>query len=317
MINVGIIGSGFGTVGLLPAFHSIRGCKVIGIAVRRGDWPALIGRDDIDAIAIATPPHAQYRIAREALKKGLHVFAEKPLAANAKQAKELLALARKMKVTHGVDFIFPEIAEWVKVKSMLESGKFGRLRHVSVNWEWLSNDLKLRRWSWRTSRNEGGGALSHYFSHGLYYLEYFAGSIIGASAVFAFAKENPNDGESGFDIALKFKKGITGDVHLSSTSRKKVEHRLIFTCDKGIIVLANHNAVVNNFTVKTFDKNGSKTVNVKKDTGRKGEDERVKIVRKLACRFIGACAHHKQTRPSFSDGVRVQELIERIRKTRF
>ena len=52
---------------------------------------------------------------------------------------------------------------------------------------------------------------------------------------------------------------------------------------------------------------------MKKDLGRKGEDERVKSVRKLATHFVEACIHHKQMSPSFVEGVRVQELIEKIR----
>ena len=272
MFNIGIIGSGFGAVGLLPAFKSVKGCRVVAVCTNRSQWPALLKRADLDAVAIAVPPQAQYLIAKAAVKKGLHVFAEKPLTATSAQARELYALARKKNITHGIDFIFPEIAEWKKVKQLLDSKRFGKLKHISVQWEWQSRDICLRRWSWRTKIKEGGGALSFYFSHGLYYLENFAGKIIDAEVLFLYAKGNPYDGESGFDLNLKFKKGITGSICLSSDSRGQARHTLVFTCECGVIVLENKGAVVDNFIVKTYSAAGEKRVRVPKDKQLKKED---------------------------------------------
>ncbi len=313
MLNIGIIGAGFGTVGLLPAFRSIKGCKVVAGAVSRSKWKGRLAREGLGAVALAVPRHAQCEIAKAAITKGLHVFAEKPLAATRAQARELYALAHKKKVTHGIDFIFPEIAEWKKVKEMLDVKKFGTLKHVSVQWEWLSGDIRFKRWSWRTKIKEGGGALAFYFSHGLQYLEHFAGKIVDAKTLFEYAPRNTNDGESGFTMLLQFKKGVTGSVRLSSDSRGLVKHKLVFTCERGIIVLENKNAVVDNFTITTYSASGEKRVKVKKDKQLKNEDERVKIVRILAKRFVNACVRRRQMVPSFAEGLRVQELIYRIR----
>ena len=121
MLNIGIIRSGFGTTGLLLAFTSVKGCRVVGVCTKRTDLRAFLKIEDIDAISLAVPPRAQYEITKVAIAKGLHVFAEKPLAATVVQARALLALARKKKIVHGIDFMFPEIAEWKKVKRLLDS----------------------------------------------------------------------------------------------------------------------------------------------------------------------------------------------------
>ena len=314
MLKVGIIGGGFGVIGLKPAFESIRGCKVVGVCGGREDWHAFLQRNDIDAIALAVPPRAQYEIAKAAIRKGLHVFAEKPMAANLAQAKQLYALAKKKKVVTGIDFEFPEIAEWKKVKELLDKKKFGALKHVSVDWDWLSGDLKYGRKTWKTNVKEGGGALSFYFSHGLYYLEHFAGKIQKTQALFSHSPLSLNGGEVGVDMLLKFKSGTTGNVHVSCNSTGLIRHRLMFLCERGVIVLENRNAIVDNFDIKTYGAHGTRIVKVKRDKGRKGEDERVKIVRKLAKKFIDACTRKKQMVPSFVDGLRVQELIETIRR---
>ena len=313
MIRIGIIGSGFGTIGLKPAFESVRGCSVVGVCEHRSDWKKFLDRNDLDAVAIAVPPRAQYEVAKAALAKGLHVFAEKPLAANLKQARELLVLAEKKKVVHGIDFMFPEIAEWQKVKELLDKKAFGALKHVSVNWDWQSGDLRYGRDTWRSDVKEGGGALAFYFSHGLNYLEYFAGTITDARASFMHSLLSKNGGEIGFDMLLRFKSGATGYAHVSSNAPGYVCHRLIFQCEMGVIVLEAKNAVVDGFTITTYSHAGKKQVAVKEDYGKKGEDERVKCVRKLAKRFVEACAGGKPMSPSFTDGVRVQELIEKIR----
>src|SRR3989338_7798156 len=104
MLKIGIIGSGFGVIGLLPAFDSVKNCKVVAVCAKESgplahyreqwgmkniytDWRLLLKNEDLDAIALAVVPSAQYQIAKVALKKGLHVFAEKPLTANLLQAR--------------------------------------------------------------------------------------------------------------------------------------------------------------------------------------------------------------------------------------
>jgi predicted dehydrogenase len=329
MLKVGIVGSGFGIVGLLPAFGSIKECKVVAVCAKESvpltnyckragiknihtDWQALLENEDLDAIAIAVTPHAQFQIAKAAIMKGLHVFAEKPLAANVMEAKELLLLARKKKITHGIDFMFPEIPEWEKVKELIEGQAFGKLQHISVSWDWLSGNIKHQQTSWKTTLAEGGGALSFYFSHGLHYLEHFVGKITHAKSLLSYTPLS-RESEAGADILLRFKGGITGHVHVSSNSPGLIKHQLIFQCEKGVIVLENENAVVDNFTIKIYSQSGIKRLSAKKGRNRKNEDERVKIVRKLATRFVDACIARKQTSPSFVEGLRVQELIEKIR----
>ncbi|MDQ5922729.1 MAG: hypothetical protein QG644_437 [Patescibacteria group bacterium] len=313
MIKVAIIGRNFGKIGLFPAFNSIKGAKVAGIYTKE-NWRNILKDKTINAIAIATPPDIQYKIAKEAIKNKLHIFAEKPLAVSTKQAKELLTLANKNKITTCMDFIFPEIAEWKKVKYILDSNKLGKLKNVSVDWQWLSGDIKYRRRSWKTNTKKGGGVLSFYFSHGLYYLEYFAGKIQNIETKFTHSKESLNGAEVGIDMSIKFENKVNGSAHIFCNSREYVRHKLVFECEKGAILLENKNAIVDKFTIQIQTKNKRKKILVTKDKGKKGEDERAKIVRILANRFIKACTSGKQMTPSFVEGLRIQELIDKSRK---
>lgn len=53
----------------------------------------VLARPDIQGIVIATPAETHFRIAREALLSGKHVFVEKPLVLHQNEAEELIELA--------------------------------------------------------------------------------------------------------------------------------------------------------------------------------------------------------------------------------
>ncbi|MEL6552426.1 MAG: Gfo/Idh/MocA family oxidoreductase [Cyanobacteria bacterium J06621_11] len=57
------------------------------------DWRVAMDLDEIDAVAIATPAATHYTLIETALKKGLHVLAEKPLTLDVSSAQSLCDLA--------------------------------------------------------------------------------------------------------------------------------------------------------------------------------------------------------------------------------
>ena len=274
----------------------------------------MLENEELDAVAVAVPPGIQYEIARVAIAKGLHVFAEKPLANNREQAKELVTLAQKNNCITAVDFIFPEIEEWQKVKQILDDQKYGALKHISVRWNFLSYDIKNKISSWKTDVKEGGGVLSFFFSHTLYYLEYFAGEVSTVASLFSYSEESKNGGEVGVDVLFKFKSGVSAAAHVYANDKGSNRHQLLFICEKATIVLANENSVTENFTIHICKgKTRKKLVVKKKNIPHIFEDERVRVVRKIAARFVSGCIKGIPVRPSFSDGRSVQCLIEEIR----
>lgn len=68
------------------------------LAVRLGceaaeGWEPVVARDDLDAVIVATPPHLHASISIAALKRGMHVLCEKPLARTLEEARAMVALA--------------------------------------------------------------------------------------------------------------------------------------------------------------------------------------------------------------------------------
>jgi len=336
MIKIGVIGSGFGLYGLLPAFHSLPNCQVIAFCGKQSSrlsntikklslegtiqlyqfWQEMLACEQLDAVAIAVPPNAQYPIAKMALEKNIHIFAEKPLTTQLTHACDLVDLATCRKVTHCIDFLFPEIDVWQMAKKMLDEKSLGEIRHVTVNWNFRSYDVRQKISSWKTDPSLGGGALSFYFSHVLHYLEYFVGAITSLKSSFSYSPDSLNGGEIGVNLDLEFSEGATGFAHISCDSDQML-HQLIFTCQSGQISLENQQNITEGFILKTIDNQGCETIIASQDLtpGKDADnDERVLIVKRLAKKFIDACLQGQQMTPSFVEGARVQELIEQARK---
>lgn len=326
MLKVGIIGSGFGLYGLLPAFHALKSCKVVAICGKKSprllsycqkigldkiytDWNLMLKREQPDVLALAVTPNAQYKIAKFAIKKGINIFAEKPLALNYQQAKELLKLAEENKIIHAIDFLYPEIPAWKKVKTLIDSKALGKLKHLYVNWDFPIPGIKDKRPSWKSNIQEGGGALSYYFCHSLYYIEYYCGEILSFKSNLSYEDEK----EMGADIILKLKNGISGYAHLSCAGIGLNRHHLMFQFQKGAIILENENNTVTDFTIKILTEEKMGKLSLSREKVNDDEDERVRFVKRLASRFIDCCIKGKPLAPSFNEGVRVQWLIEQIR----
>ena len=62
--------------------------------------------ESIQWLFIATPPNTHYKIAKDAIEKGINVFLEKPFCNNLSEAKNLVNLARNNKANLYIDNIF-------------------------------------------------------------------------------------------------------------------------------------------------------------------------------------------------------------------
>jgi len=144
----GVIGcSAFGARTMLPtlrdhpavalrAVASRDRAKAAAYAERFGCEPVagyenLLSRDDVDAVYIALPNALHYETARAALESGKHVLAEKPLTTSAGETAELVRLAAARGLVLRENFGFLHHGQHRRVRSMVDEGRIGRLRHLS------------------------------------------------------------------------------------------------------------------------------------------------------------------------------------------
>jgi len=215
-----------------------------------------------------------------------------------------------------LDFLFPEIPEWHEAKKVIENKVIGEILNVNVDWTFLSYDLRNRIKSWKTDVRQGGGALSFYFSHTLYYLEYFLGRIKNIQCDFSSSEKSMNEGETGINTTILFENGCKGNANMDISNPDQQKHTVEFHGKDGTITLQNvSNDFVDNFelivnTVKGAEKIKPKIHYTSLD---ESDDPRVKIIKPIAERFINWCNTGVAAKPDFQDGLRVQELIEMTR----
>ena len=96
------------------------------------NYQDLIEDPGLDAIVIATPVTSHFKIAKEALEAGKHVFLEKPLTHSAEESLELVRLARDRNLIGMVGHTFVYSPAVRKIKELLISGELGDIFYIST-----------------------------------------------------------------------------------------------------------------------------------------------------------------------------------------
>jgi len=116
-----------------------RGCKAYS------DFRQLLDRQDADAVMIATPDHTHAVITMAALKRGKHVYCEKPLTWSVHEARQVTRAARRAKVATQLGNQGQASEEARVVCQMIWDGAIGPVREVQVwcparFWRWPAWD---------------------------------------------------------------------------------------------------------------------------------------------------------------------------------
>ncbi|MFL6373525.1 MAG: Gfo/Idh/MocA family protein [Pyrinomonadaceae bacterium] len=110
------------------------------------DATELIDRADVDIAVIATPVSTHFELAKRALEQGKHCFIEKPMAASAREAEELIELAEKKKLKLFVDHTFIYTGAVRKMKELISEGRLGEIYYfdsVRVNLGLFQHDVNV------------------------------------------------------------------------------------------------------------------------------------------------------------------------------
>jgi len=130
------------------------------------DWKKVIARNDIDVVDISTPGNMHHPMAIAAAKAGKHVICEKPLAANVKQAKEMLDAVTKAGVKHLCGFSYRFAPAIGTIKKMIANGDLGHIYHFRAAYQqdWIVDpEFPL---NWRLQKKVAGcGALGDIGAH--------------------------------------------------------------------------------------------------------------------------------------------------------
>ena len=263
-IAVGVVGLGYWGPILLRNFHNhpnfkIKwGCDLASLKIKKckktfpflnysNKIDELLNDDELEFIAIATPPHTHFGLAKKVLSSGKHLWIEKPFTTKNNDAEEIFKIAKNKKLYLHVDFPYIFHDPVLKIKKIIDKEQIGKLYYyssirenlglvqekVNVIWDLAPHDLSILFYlfpKFKVKRIESSGS-NHLKNH----------------SEFEIA-----------NIVIKFDNGFTAYIHLSWLSPTKT--RLIKI--GGSKKMIEFDDIKNVNKIKLFDK----SISINKNT---------------------------------------------------
>ena len=138
--------------------------------------------DGVDVVAIVTPNYLHHAAARALLDAGIAVICDKPLVTNFADARNLLEVATRTKISFVVTHAYTGYPMVREARALVASGAIGAVRLVQVEYvqDWLSGALETtgnKQADWRTdpARSGPSGAVGDVGTHAHNLAEFVAG----------------------------------------------------------------------------------------------------------------------------------------------
>lgn len=168
-VRVGLIGFGYaGRVFHAPLIAATDGIDLVAVASSRADDvckalgdagveatpQALIAREDIELVVVASPNDSHAPLALSALAAGKHVVVEKPFALSLGEARELVAAAERAGRLLAVFHNRRWDSDFLSVKAAVACGNVGEVVHFESHFDRFRPLVRDR---WRERAIPGGG----------------------------------------------------------------------------------------------------------------------------------------------------------------
>jgi predicted dehydrogenase len=258
--------------------HLIRSIVAIraqgGVALKNGDTvmpdPILVGRNeakleqlakasgvtrwttDLDA-ALENPDDTLFfdaattqmraKLLRKAIAAGKDIYCEKPTADNLKDAVDVARAAKKAGIKHGVvqDKLF--LPGLLKLKTLIDSGFFGRILAVRGEfgyWVFEGDWQPSQRPSWNYRKKDGGGIILDMLCHWRYVLDNLFGEVkavscLGTTHIPGRVDERgsayPADADDAAYATFQLEGGVIAQINSSWVTRVRRDDLVTFHVD--------------------------------------------------------------------------------------
>lgn len=186
------------------------------------DYRKILDDKNIGAVFIAVPLNAHFKIAKDAVLAGKHVYVEKTMTYNTAEALALRKLVNQYpKQVFQVGYQYRYSPLYFKVKEMIQSGYIGKVSQIDCRWDRNGNwrrpvpDQSLERQiNWRMYKEYSGGLPAELLSHQIDFINWAFDTqpdeIIGTGGIDVF-----KDGRETYDnvqAVLRYKNaGMIGN----------------------------------------------------------------------------------------------------------
>jgi predicted dehydrogenase len=182
-------------------------------------------RDGIEAVSIVTPNHMHFPIAREFLRRGIHVICDKPLTSTLADARKLAKIAQDSDALFVLTHNYTGYPMIRQAREMIADGALGKIRVVQAEYaqDWLTEAVEKtgsKQAGWRTdpAQSGAGGSLGDIGTHAYNLLSFVTGLECEelAADLHVFVKDRQLDDNA--HVMLRFAGGARGMLWSSQVS---------------------------------------------------------------------------------------------------
>lgn len=250
-LRIGALGaSRIAPMALIRPARSVDEAEVVAVAARdqgraaayarkhriprvHATYEALLADADIDAVYVPLPNSLHHAWTMRALEAGKHVLCEKPSAANAREAQEMVdaATSAGRVLVEAFHWRYHAMAE--RIVELVREGAVGRLVHVDAAFCIplpIFSDIRYRR-------DLAGGALMDVGSYTVSMLRHLAGEEPAVVSATCLLRSEGVDRRT--DARLKYPSGATASLTASMWSRTLLKASVVLRGEAGEIRALN------------------------------------------------------------------------------
>ena len=160
--------------------------KLSGVTKYSTDLDSVLKDPDYEIYFDSQTTDRRVEAVKKAIEAGKHIYCEKPIAVNSKEALELYTLATKAGVKNGVVQDKLWLPGLLKLKMLVDSGFFGKILSVRGEfgyWVFEGDTIPAQRPSWNYRKEDGGGMVLDMFPHWRYVIDNLFGEIKSVSCL--------------------------------------------------------------------------------------------------------------------------------------
>lgn len=202
------------------------------------DISQLLAADlEYDVVNIAVPNGLHAVLAKEIIASGRDVVIEKPMALNAVDAEQVIAMAQEAgrRVFVVMQNRYSPPVAWIK--EVVASGILGKLYMVQISCYWNRDQRYYQKGSWHGSKTLDGGTLFTQFSHFIDIMYWLFGDVKNiATRLYDFNHGATTEFEDSGVVQFDFLKEGTGTINFStSVWDKNLESSITIIAEKGSV----------------------------------------------------------------------------------
>lgn len=181
--------------------------------------------DGIEAVAIVTPNHMHFPIAKAFLEAGIHVICDKPMTTSLEDARELAKLVettgKLFVLTHNYSG-YPLIRH---ARAMVANGDLGKIQIIQAEYaqDWLTEALEgtgQKQAAWRTDPKQSGigGCVGDIGTHAYHLAAYVSGLKAQTLAADLTTFVPDRDLDDNIHVMLRYENGAKGMIWASQVA---------------------------------------------------------------------------------------------------